>query len=85
MQPIVQKHGKDAIGWDDVAPATLLPTTVVQHWRPEASHVAAAKSNKLIVSPASKSYLDMKYDKTTVLGLNWAGEIDVRTPTTGTR
>ena len=79
VQPIVQKHGKDAIGWDDVAPATLLPTTVVQHWRPEASHVAAAKSNKLIVSPASKSYLDMKYDKTTVLGLNWAGEIEVRT------
>ena len=79
VQAIVQKQGKDVIGWGDIAPATLLPTTIVQHWRPEASHVAAATGARMIVSPASKSYLDMKYDKTTVLGLNWAGEIEVRT------
>jgi hexosaminidase len=79
VQSIVQKQGKEVVGWGDIAPATLLPTTIVQHWRPEASHVDAAKGNKLIVSPASKSYLDMKYDKTTALGLNWAGEIEVRT------
>jgi hexosaminidase len=79
VQSIVQKAGKEVVGWGDIAPAALLPTTIVQHWRPEASHVAAAKGARLIVSPASKSYLDMKYDKTTVLGLNWAGEIEVRT------
>jgi hexosaminidase len=79
VQPIVQKQGKEVVGWGDIAPATLLPTTIVQHWRPEASHIAPAKAARLIVSPASKSYLDMKYDKTTVLGLNWAGEIEVRT------
>jgi hexosaminidase len=79
VQSIVQQQGKEVVGWGDIAPATLLPTTIVQHWKPEASHVAAAKGAKLIVSPASKSYLDMKYDKTTVLGLNWAGEIEVRT------
>ena len=78
-QSIVQKQGKEVVGWGDIAPATLLPTTIVQHWRPEASHVEAAKGARLIVSPASKSYLDMKYDKTTILGLNWAGEIEVRT------
>jgi hexosaminidase len=79
VQSIVQKAGKEVVGWGDIAPATLLPTTIVQHWRPEASHIEAAKTARLIVSPASKSYLDMKYDKTTVLGLNWAGEIPVRT------
>ena len=78
-QSIVQQQGKEVVGWGDIAPATLLPTTIVQHWRPEASHVEAAKGARLIVSPASKSYLDMKYDKTTILGLNWAGEIEVRT------
>ncbi len=79
VQAIVQKEGKEAVGWGDIAPATLLPTTIVQHWRPEASHIEAAKAARLIVSPASNSYLDMKYDKTTILGLNWAGEIEVRT------
>jgi hexosaminidase len=79
VQTIVEAQGKQMIGWGDIAPARLLPTTIVQHWRPEASHVAAAKGAKFIMSPASKSYLDHKYDKTTVLGLNWAGEIEVRT------
>ena len=61
------------IGWDDIAPARLLPTTIVQHWRPAASHVAAARGVKVIVSPASKRYLDMKYDRTTVLGTQLGG------------
>ena len=83
VQTIVAAQGRQMVGWGDIAPARLLPTTIVQHWRPEASHVAAAKGVKFIVSPASKSYLDHKYDKTTVLGLNWAGEIEVRMPTNG--
>jgi hexosaminidase len=29
------------------------------------------------MSPASKTYLDMKYNPSTVLGLNWAGYIEV--------
>jgi hypothetical protein len=33
---IVQSHGKQTIGWDEIAPAPLLPTTIVQHWRPRA-------------------------------------------------
>jgi hexosaminidase len=79
VQAIVEARGKVVVGWGDIAPARLLASTIVQHWRPEASHVAAARNVKFIVSPASKSYLDMKYDKSTVLGLNWAGEIEVRT------
>jgi hexosaminidase len=33
----------------------------------------------MILSPAHRVYIDHKYDKSTALGLNWAGFIDVRT------
>jgi hexosaminidase len=79
VQGIVQKHGKQMIGWDEIAPINLLPTTLVQHWRPDGSPtMAVAKGAKVIMSVANKAYLDMKYDAATPLGLNWAGYIDVR-------
>jgi hexosaminidase len=80
VQGIVQSHGKQMIGWDEIAPIDLLPTTLVQHWRPDGSPTAAvAKGAKVIMSVANRAYLDMKYDANTPLGLNWAGFIDVRT------
>jgi hexosaminidase len=77
VQTIVQKHGKDMIGWDEVANSALLPTSIVQHWRPKAGETLA-KAGRLIVSPANRAYLDMKYEASTVLGLNWAGNVSVR-------
>ena len=80
VQKIVESHGKQAIGWDEIASAQLLPATVVQYWRPKPNEKeGAAKSARAIMSIASKAYLDMKYDATTPIGLNWAGFIDVRT------
>jgi hexosaminidase len=79
VQPIVEKHGKQAIGWDEVAHATLRPSTIVQYWRPDAS-ITPAPGTRLILSPAHKVYLDMKYDATTVPGLKWAGLVDVAVP-----
>jgi hexosaminidase len=79
VQKIVQKHGKEAIGWDEIAPATLLPTTIVQHWRPDAAKEDLARAPRLIMSPADRSYLDMKYDADTALGLRWAGLVPVKT------
>ncbi len=35
---------------------------------------------RLILSPANRMYLDMKYDDTTLLGLDWAGKFDVDVP-----
>src|SRR5436190_10778350 len=75
VQTIVQKHGKQMIGWDEVAAATLLPTSIVQHWRPDASHGELGRAPHLILSPGNRAYLDMKYDGDTALGLNWAGLI----------
>ena len=37
----------------------------------------AARGVKLIMSPANRTYLDMQYDTSTVLGLFWAGRIEV--------
>lgn len=79
VQRIVQSHGKEAIGWDEIAPAPLLPTTIVQHWRPNSPlGDAIAKRARLIMSPAHRVYVDMKYDTATPIGLNWAAYIDVR-------
>jgi hexosaminidase len=78
VQQIVQKHGKQMIGWDEIAPTKLLPTSIVQHWRPEGSPAAAvAQGAKVIMSLANKAYLDMKYDDHTPIGQNWAANISV--------
>jgi hexosaminidase len=67
------------IGWDEIAPATLLPTTIVQQWRPDASPAAAVKQGaKLIMSIASRAYLDMKYTAATPIGQDWAAVIEVQ-------
>ena len=79
VQTIVQAHGKQPIGWDEIAHATLLPETVVQYWRPDAS-IAVPPSTKVVLSPANKVYLDMRYDDATPLGLHWAGNVDVAVP-----
>jgi hexosaminidase len=65
------------VGWDEIAPVTLLPTSIVQHWRPKANE-GLENAPRLIVSPANRAYLDMKYDDTTLLGLNWAGNVSLR-------
>src|SRR4051794_14107717 len=78
VQTIVQSHGKQMVGWDEVSVATLLETSIVQHWRPDASKQLLAGSPHLLLSPADRAYLDMKYDDSTLLGLNWAGNVSLQ-------
>jgi hexosaminidase len=79
VQSIVQSHGKQMIGWDEIAPTKLLPTSIVQHWRPKTTPAeAVAKGAKVILSIADRAYLDMKYDASTPIGLMWAATIDVK-------
>ena len=77
VQPIVQAHGKQMLGWAEIAQADLAPGTVAQYWQGDFGSRAAAQGVKVIMSPASLSYLDMKYDDTTPIGQNWAGNISV--------
>lgn len=78
VQGIVQAQGKQMIGWGEIAPAALDPSTIVQHWKKDSSAVHAARGGKVILSPNTRVYLDQKYDAETALGLKWAGLIEVR-------
>jgi len=78
VQTIVQAHGKQMIGWEEIAQTDLSPTSVAQHWHSDQARTAAQQGAKVIMSPASRTYLDMKYDASTTLGLDWAGCVDVK-------
>ena len=78
VQGIVTVNGKQMIGWGEIATANLSPNTIVQNWKRDSAEVHVARGGKVILSPSPKTYLDMKYDSTTVLGLRWAGLIEVR-------
>jgi hexosaminidase len=80
VQDIVLAHGKKVIGWDDIAIASLKPNAFAQHWsNVKNANMAVSQGAKLIMSPAKKAYLDMKYDRSTKLGLRWAGLIEIDT------
>ncbi len=78
-QEIVASHGKTVIGWHEIAAAKLLPSTVIQYWGVAGDDgglgPAIAAGNQVIMSPADRTYLDMKYDEDTPWGLSWAGHI----------
>ncbi|MFE6467610.1 beta-N-acetylhexosaminidase [Streptomyces rochei] len=86
VQPIVAEHGKTVIGWHQLAGANPAEGALVQYWGldrtddAEKAQVAEAARNGtgLILSPADRTYLDMKYDEDTPLGLDWAGHVEVR-------
>jgi hexosaminidase len=67
------------IGWEEIARAKLHRTSLAQHWQdPTFAQRVVAQGAKLIMSPATKVYLDMKYTPRTPLGLVWAGTTTVR-------
>ena len=80
-QSIVAANGKLGIGWEEIAQAQLLPGSIVQHWNLDAGLAAQAvqQGAKVIMSPADKAYLDMKYQASTTLGQDWAGLISLET------
>jgi hexosaminidase len=81
-QTIVQKYGKQMVGWANVAQAQLQSTSLIQYWQWNDVNLiqqAVQQGAKVIMSPANKTYLDMKYNSSTQLGQNWAGYIEVQT------
>lgn len=86
VQPVVAGYGKTVIGWHQLTGATPVKGALAQYWgldntsAAEKAQVAQAARNGtgLILSPADRVYLDMKYTKDTPLGLAWAGYVEVR-------
>ncbi|MFI6059543.1 beta-N-acetylhexosaminidase [Streptomyces sp. NPDC051286] len=85
-QAIVGKYGKTVVGWHQLTGATPVAGAVAQYWgydrtgAAERKQVADAAKNgtQLVLSPADRTYLDMKYNKDTKLGLAWAGYVEVQ-------
>ena len=79
VQPIVAKYGKTVVGWHQLTGATPAKGALAQYWgldgtsAEEKAQVAAAAQNGtgLILSPADRVYLDMKYTRTPRSG--WTG------------
>jgi hexosaminidase len=79
MQETVARHGKTMIGWDEIGRARLRPGTIAQMWRADTSVAAIRQGAKVVMSPATKAYMDMKYTPATEIGHQWAAFIEVRT------
>jgi hexosaminidase len=78
IQEIVVSHGKTAVGWNEIGEAELLAGTIVQQWAGAGYQNAKKQGAKIILSPAKKIYLDMKYEASSPLGLDWAGLVSVK-------
>lgn len=85
-QATVGKYGKTVMGWHQLTGAAPVKGAVAQYWGYDATGAAerqqvvdAAKNGtKLVLSPADRVYLDMKYNEQTELGLKWAGLVEVQ-------
>ena len=66
------------IGWDEIMTADVDSNAIAQFWAEEENALAAIENkSKIILSPAKKAYLDMKYDTLSKFGLHWAAYIPV--------
>ena len=78
----VHAAGKRVVGWQEVASVALAPGSLVQVWDhrldPTDVITAVRAGARVLLSPGPHAYLDMKYDASTALGLEWAGHIELR-------
>jgi hexosaminidase len=78
VQAIVESHGKRMVGWEEIARADLHPQSIAQHWSSDLAAAAVEQGLQVILSPASRAYLDMQYHPESPLGVHWAGFVEVR-------
>ncbi|MGH3453685.1 MAG: family 20 glycosylhydrolase, partial [Nocardioidaceae bacterium] len=88
VRDIVEANGKTLMGWAEVAQANPLPGSIAQNWTTATgsqsggnlAREAVAKGMKVVMSPANRIYLDMKYAPGVPpnLGLSWAGFVEVQ-------
>ncbi|MFJ1606670.1 beta-N-acetylhexosaminidase [Streptomyces sp. NPDC088253] len=86
VQPVVAKYGKTVVGWHQLTGAHPAKGAIAQYWglddtsATEKAQVAEAARNGtgLVLSPADRVYLDMKYTADTPLGQDWAGLVEVK-------
>ncbi|AKU17103.1 beta-N-acetylhexosaminidase [Luteipulveratus mongoliensis] len=72
---VVHSLGKSADGWNEISRTPEITSgDQVQYWAGDTSTLpdATAAGAKVIMSRGSSSYLDMKYNSKTPIGLTWA-------------
>ncbi|SIQ73612.1 hexosaminidase [Cellulosimicrobium aquatile] len=80
---LILEAGKKPVAWQEAAKAPLRPGTLVQYWDTHPMDLtylvdAARAGARVIMSPANRVYLDMKYTADFPLGQEWAGLVEVR-------
>lgn len=65
MEKFLNSKGKKLIGWDEILDGGVSPTATVMYWRTwvkDAPKIAAAKGNKVIMTPGEYCYFDAQQD-----------------------
>ncbi len=74
VRSIVESYDKKIMGWEDISIMDMADETIVQHWTSaKKAALGISKGARVVLSPAPKTYLDMKYNDSTRIGLRWAG------------
>ncbi|BCB80828.1 hypothetical protein GCM10022251_00410 [Phytohabitans flavus] len=85
VQPMVTSRGKAVMGWHQIGASAVQHSAnrIVQYWGLSTSdalvNTAVSRGAKVVMSPANRAYLDMKYNSSTPIGLSWAGFVEVQT------
>ncbi|MGH3711870.1 MAG: beta-N-acetylhexosaminidase [Micromonosporaceae bacterium] len=82
--PMFGTYGKQVMGWQEIAAGPLPAGATTQYWgtgdtrSADLARLAVSKGAKVVMSPANRAYLDMKYDRSTPCGLTWAGYVPTK-------
>ena len=87
MRDLIAANGKTMMGWAELAQSNAPPGSIAQHWSTATggqsggnlARTAVAKGMDVVMSPANRVYVDMKYAPGVPpdLGLTWAGTVSV--------
>lgn len=76
----VAGEGSRVVGWDEIGGAQLSAPFYVQYWYDlESARDAVAQGGRMIASPATHTYFDMKQSSDAEYGQVWAGIVTTRT------
>jgi hexosaminidase len=77
VQGMVTSHGKHMVGWQEISHCTLSEGSIVQYWTGHSELGELQADVRLLMSPATQAYMDMKYNSECELGLAWAGYVNL--------
>ena len=77
VQAVVADAGRVMVAWEEAAQAEVSSATLLQVWINSLDVSQLNSDVRLIASPATRAYLDMRYDADTTWGTVWAGYVSL--------